>query len=90
MAAPKEFRLYPNYPNPFNPITTISYDLPEDGFVELSVYNMRGEKVATLIKGNQEVGSYRLNWDGTSQSGEMVASGIYFLRDCKWELFYYK
>lgn len=79
-AAPKEFRLYPNYPNPFNPVTTISYDLPEDGFVELSIYNMRGEKVTTLTKSNQEAGSYRLNWDGTDQNGEMVASGIYFLR----------
>jgi len=79
-AAPKEFCLYPNYPNPFNPVTTISYDLPEDGFVDLSVYNMRGEKVATLMQCNQEAGSYRLNWDGTSQSGDMVASGIYFLR----------
>ena len=79
-AAPKEFRLYPNYPNPFNPFTTISYDLPDDGLVELTVYNMRGEKITTLMQGNQEAGSYRLNWDGTSQSGEMVSSGIYFLR----------
>ena len=79
-AAPSEFCLYPNYPNPFNPITTISYDLPDDGLVELSVYNMRGEKVTTLMQGDQEAGSYRLNWDGTSQSGEMVSSGIYFLR----------
>ena len=79
-AAPSEFCLYPNYPNPFNPITTISYDLPDDGFVELSVYNMRGEKVSTLIKGNQEAGSYRMNWGGTNLNGEMVSSGIYFLR----------
>ncbi|MBU4445300.1 MAG: T9SS type A sorting domain-containing protein [Candidatus Marinimicrobia bacterium] len=79
-AAPKEFRLYPNYPNPFNPVTTISYDLPDDGLVELTVYNMRGEKVATLMQGKQEAGSYRLNWDGTDRNGEMVASGIYFLR----------
>jgi len=79
-AAPSEFCLYPNYPNPFNPITTISYDLPEDGFVELSVYNMRGEKVATLMKGNREAGSYRLNWDGRNENGEIVSSGIYFLR----------
>ncbi|MCK4641077.1 MAG: T9SS type A sorting domain-containing protein [Candidatus Marinimicrobia bacterium] len=79
-AFPAEFRLYPNYPNPFNPFTTISYDLPDDGFVDLSVYNMRGEKVTTLIQGKQEAGSYRMNWDGTSQSGDMVASGIYFLR----------
>ena len=79
-AFPLEFRLYPNYPNPFNPFTTISYDLPEEGYVELAVYNMLGEKVATLMQGNQEAGSYRLNWDGTSQSGEMVSSGIYFFR----------
>jgi len=79
-SAPKEFRLYPNYPNPFNPVTTISYDLPDDGLVELSVYNMRGEKVTTLLQGNQKAGSYQINWDGTSQSGDMVASGIYFFR----------
>ena len=79
-AAPSKFCLYPNYPNPFNPITTISYDLPDDGFVELSVHNMRGEKVTMLLKNNQEAGSYRMNWDGTDQNGELVSSGIYFLR----------
>jgi len=79
-AAPKEFCLYPNYPNPFNPFTTISYDLPEEGYVKLAVYNMRGEKVATLMKGNQEAGLYRLSWDGTNQNGEIMSSGIYFLR----------
>ena len=79
-AAPREFRLYPNYPNPFNPVTTISYDLPEEGYVELAVYNMRGEKVTTLMQGKQEAGSYNLNWDGTDRNGEMVASGIYLLR----------
>ena len=79
-ATPSEFRLYPNYPNPFNPVTTISYDLPEDGYIELSIYNMRGEKVTTLLKGNQEAGSYRMNWNGTNRNGEIVSSGIYFLR----------
>ena len=79
-ATPTEFRLYPNYPNPFNPVTTISYDLLDDDFVDLSVYNMRGEKVATLMQGNPEAGSYIMNWDGTDKNGEMVASGIYFLR----------
>ena len=79
-AFPAEFRLYQNYPNPFNPVTTISYDLPEDGFVELSVYNMRGEKVTTLLKSNQEAGSYKVNWDGRNENGEIVSSGIYFLR----------
>ncbi|MCK4639966.1 MAG: T9SS type A sorting domain-containing protein [Candidatus Marinimicrobia bacterium] len=79
-AAPREFRLYPNYPNPFNPLTTISYDLPEEGYVELTVYNMRGEKVTTLMQGKQEAGSYQMNWDGTDRKGEIVSSGIYFLR----------
>ena len=78
-AAPSEFRLYPNYPNPFNPVTTISYDLPENGYVKLVIYNMRGEKVTTLIQGNQEVGSYQLNWDGRDHNGDTVASGIYLL-----------
>ncbi|MCK4639946.1 MAG: T9SS type A sorting domain-containing protein [Candidatus Marinimicrobia bacterium] len=48
--------------------------------MELTVYNIRGERVKTLLKGFQEEGSYQLNWDGTDQNGEMVASGIYFLR----------
>ncbi|MCK4447208.1 MAG: DUF2341 domain-containing protein [Candidatus Marinimicrobia bacterium] len=79
-AAPSEFCLYPNYPNPFNPLTVISYDLPKDGHVELVVYNMRGGKVTTLMKGNQEAGSYKVNWDGRNENGEIVSSGIYFLR----------
>jgi hypothetical protein len=79
-APPKEYRLHPNYPNPFNPITTISYDLPEDGLIELSVYNMRGEKVATLLSSRQEAGSYTLNWDGRDQQSETISSGIYFLK----------
>jgi len=79
-AFPAEFRLYPNYPNPFNPVTTISYDLPEEGYVELTVYNMRGEKVTTLLKNNQAAGSYKLNWDGTDRNGGIVSSGLYILR----------
>lgn len=79
-SAPIEFRLYPNYPNPFNPITTISYDLIEEGYVELAVYNMRGEKVTTLMQGKQAAGSYRMSWDGTDRNGGIVSSGIYFLR----------
>ncbi|MDD5582679.1 MAG: FlgD immunoglobulin-like domain containing protein [Candidatus Marinimicrobia bacterium] len=76
---PSEFCLYPNYPNPFNPVTTISYDLPEDVYVELPVYNVRGEKVTTLFKGNQRAGLYKLDWDGTDKTGKIVSSGIYFI-----------
>jgi len=77
---PSEFRLYPNYPNPFNPVTTIAYDLPEESYVELIVYNIRGERVKTLLKGFQEVGSYQLSWDGRDQNSEILSSGIYFLQ----------
>ncbi|MBU4446678.1 MAG: T9SS type A sorting domain-containing protein [Candidatus Marinimicrobia bacterium] len=79
-ATPTEFHLYPNYPNPFNPVTTISYDLPEKGHVELIIYNIRGERVKTLIKGFQEGGSYQLNWDGRDQNSEILSSGIYLLQ----------
>ncbi|HPC35645.1 MAG TPA: NosD domain-containing protein [Candidatus Marinimicrobia bacterium] len=77
---PKEFCLHPNYPNPFNPVTTISYDLPKDVYVELTVYNMLGEKVTTLVKGNQPAGYYSVEWDGRNSQGRIVSSGMYFLR----------
>ena len=77
---PKEFCLHPNYPNPFNPVTTISYDLPQDVYVELTVYNMLGEKVTTLVKGNQPAGYYNVEWDGRNSQGRIVSSGMYFLR----------
>ncbi len=77
---PTEFCLHKNYPNPFNPVTTISYDLAKDVYVELSVYNMLGEKVITLVNGNQPAGSYQLEWDGRDSRGLIVSSGMYLLR----------
>jgi len=77
---PKEFCLHSNYPNPFNPVTTISYDLAEDVYVELTVYNMIGEKVTTLVKGNQPAGYYNVEWDGRNSQGRIVPSGMYFLK----------
>ncbi|HQQ86076.1 MAG TPA: DUF2341 domain-containing protein [Candidatus Marinimicrobia bacterium] len=79
---PKEFCLHSNYPNPFNPVTTISYDLAEDVYVELTVYNMIGEKVTTLVKGNQPAGYYNVEWDGRNSQGRIVPSGMYFLKIC--------
>jgi hypothetical protein len=72
---PKEFILYQNYPNPFNPTTTISYKLEVPGFVELSIYNVLGQKVATLVSTKQLVGQYKVEWDARRHS-----SGIYFYR----------
>ena len=70
---PNEFVLYQNYPNPFNPITTIYYDLPEQGFVNLRVYDFLGREVATLIKEVQAAGSYNIDFDGNE-----LASGVYY------------
>ena len=77
---PQTFALYPNYPNPFNPNTTIRYDLPGEGVVRLSVYNLSGQKIRTLLDGHQIPGVHRVAWDGKDETGMQVASGIYLYR----------
>ncbi len=79
-SVPMQFALYQNYPNPFNPGTSISFYLPEHSRVNLTVYNILGEKVKTLADGEFEAGSHAITWDGTSQAGSGVASGIYFYK----------
>ncbi|HHM24055.1 MAG TPA: T9SS type A sorting domain-containing protein, partial [Bacteroidetes bacterium] len=76
---PKSFALYQNYPNPFNPATTIQYDLPKSTLVELSIYNLKGQKVRTLVQGVQEAGRHQAVWDGRNFSGQMAASGLYLI-----------
>jgi N-acetylneuraminic acid mutarotase len=70
---PKTFSLNQNYPNPFNPSTMISYQLPKTTKVELSIYNILGQKVVTLISEKQQIGYYQVEWDATG-----FASGIYY------------
>jgi hypothetical protein len=79
-AIPTEFGLGQNYPNPFNPTTSIKYQIAENANVSLTVYNMLGQQVKTLIAGQQEAGYYTVNWDGTNEYGSKVASGIYIYR----------
>ncbi|MBD3168560.1 MAG: T9SS type A sorting domain-containing protein [candidate division Zixibacteria bacterium] len=79
-ALPERYRLYQNYPNPFNPATTIVYDLANDSDVKLSVYNLMGQRVKTLVDGGQKAGSYSVKWDGVDDSGHPVSSGVYFYR----------
>ena len=73
-------KLYSNYPNPFNPETVISFDLPSDSEVKLEIYNIRGQKVKTLTDGKLSAGNHRIVWNGTNSNNKSVASGVYFSR----------
>jgi hypothetical protein len=77
---PGEFRLFQNYPNPFNPQTTIKFNLPVDGEVILTVYDIYGREVRTLVHGEWSAGSYEIVWDGRDGNGQIVATGVYFCR----------
>ncbi|UCE20263.1 MAG: T9SS type A sorting domain-containing protein [Gemmatimonadota bacterium] len=79
-AIPQSHHLAQNYPNPFNPETRIDYQLAEDGFVELAVYNVLGQKVRTLKAGEHVAGTYSVLWNGRDDAGLDVASGVYFYR----------
>lgn len=75
--APRRFVLHQNYPNPFNPATQISYDLFQDAAVLLKIYNLRGQEVRTLVDETKPAGTYTVRWDGSSNAGTRVASGVY-------------
>ena len=78
-AVPQAFALQQNFPNPFNPVTTIRYALPVDGRVTVTVFNMLGQKVVTLLDNQtQTAGYHSLLWDGRDAAGRRVASGVYF------------
>jgi len=75
-----EFELFSNYPNPFNPRTTIEYDLPEYSDVSLIIYDVAGREVNTLVSTIEAAGSYQAVWNGTDGQGRQVAGGMYFAR----------
>ena len=77
---PTGFTLGQNYPNPFNPETEISFSLPEMMEVSLTVYNILGQEVRTLVSGEMEAGTHTIYWNGRDNAGNSVASGIYFYR----------
>jgi len=72
---PAAYGLGQNYPNPFNPATTISYQLPERTFVRLSVYDVMGRQVASLVDGEKPAGEYSVQWDALG-----MPTGVYFYR----------
>ena len=75
-----QYALLSNYPNPFNPSTSVNYYIPTDGQVNIAVFNLMGQKVATLANTTMARGSYNVQWNGTTDSGTAVSSGIYFVR----------
>jgi serine protease len=77
---PQGFSLDQNYPNPFNPKTTISYSLPTTSYVTLEIFNVLGQRVTTLVDQTMGAGQHQVDWNSTDQSGNSVASGIYFYR----------
>jgi hypothetical protein len=77
---PKKTELYSNYPNPFNPVTTIHFDLHKPGHVTLEVFNVAGQKVRTLVNEIRKEGHHEITWDGQAGSGVKVTSGMYFYR----------
>jgi flagellar hook assembly protein FlgD len=77
---PTRYALFQNYPNPFNATTTLHYDVPEISQVTLTIYDILGREVITLVKEEQNYGYKKLEWGGKDQYGNLVVPGIYFYR----------
>ena len=75
---PDDYYLYPNFPNPFNPSTTIEYAIPVDADVRVSIFDVLGREVRILEAARKPAGTYRVVWDGRDRDGRSVSSGIYF------------
>ena len=78
--APRQSRLAPNYPNPFNGRTVLRFAVGREGLVELAVYDLQGQLVRRLVSGERDSGFYETAWDGTNADGHAVASGVYVSR----------
>ena len=74
---PNIFVFHQNYPNPFNPITLLEYDLPKDELVNITIYDMKGRMVKTLINGLQTAGYKSVQWNATNDRNETVSAGVY-------------
>ena len=74
---PQAYSLAQNFPNPFNPATTIRYELRDSGSVSLSIYDLSGQRIRQLVDDYQQAGYYELEWDGRDTSGARVATGVY-------------
>jgi len=79
-AVPVQYQLHQNYPNPFNPSTTIGFDMPVAGVARVTIYNLLGQEVVTLLNSSLQAGRNRVVWNGKDRVGNVVAGGIYFVR----------
>ena len=77
---PQGYSLSQNFPNPFNPVTTIKYQIPHAGHISLRIFNIAGQEVRTLTNGQKSAGNHNVQWDGTDNLGNPVSSGIYLYR----------
>lgn len=77
---PMKFEVHNNYPNPFNPVTTIRFDLPEANRTKVTVWNILGQHVNTLYIGDLQAGSHKLHFNGLDRSGQALSSGVYFYK----------
>jgi Bacterial Ig domain/Right handed beta helix region len=77
---PRVLKLHPNFPNPFNPVTRFRFDLPEAGRVSLTVFDLRGRRVRTLVEGRYPPGGFVVDWYGRNDQGRSVSSGVYLVR----------
>lgn len=80
VVAPKDYVLYDNFPNPFNPSTKIAFELPKASHVRIIIYDLLGREVAEIADGNYPAGYSELTWNGINRNGLQVSSGIYFYR----------
>tara|TARA_B100001175_G_C19059460_1_gene425922 strand:- start:128 stop:412 length:285 start_codon:yes stop_codon:yes gene_type:complete len=76
----EQFILYPNYPNPLNPVTTIRYDLSKESFVDITIYDMLENVVCNLVNANQSSGYKSIQWNTTNNQGEPVSTGVYLYK----------
>ena len=77
---PNSYKLHTNYPNPFNPITTLKFDIPEDSFVDVTVYDILGNAVNNLVNTYQSSGYKSIQWDATNNQSEPVSAGVYLYK----------
>ena len=77
---PTEYAIHQNYPNPFNPVTTLRYDIPENAMINITIYDMLGRQVKTLINQTQDAGYRSVIWNATNDYGNPVSAGVYLYK----------